>query len=766
MGKICRPARSFALALALAAPSVSYGQQEEPEPAAEVERQGKPLRHIEINSRREEPDTLDGESLARYRGTGNGDVFSQIPGVQLNNIRNEAGAIDVGIRGLQGEGRAPVVIDGALQSTHTFRGYQGESDRTYIDMDLVRSVSVTKGPSISGGSAGAIAGQVNMRTIAAGDVVLPGRSFGMWVKGSRYNNNRSPEIPEKERDQNYYVLTNSQPQGSFDNGAISAALAYQADGLEWLLAHSRRRVGNYFAGRAGMDRYEKDAVVSPGQEVVNTSYESDSSIAKLGWRAGTAGQVELVYRHHEQRAGEVLLAYWYKSRNDQFFQPWPEGVQSMPQWSLGSTRLDSYSGSYHYAPADNALVDLRLGLWKTDVAMTQHNGLFSGPRGAGFGDQYLHEYADQRQGLNLGNRSRLAGWPLAFDYGMSLEEQRTEPVNFRPRGRRRPSSRDARRSEYAFSASAEAELGTAFFKLGARQHGAQVSDYEAARRIRYRPRTDLMAEGRLGLLDGLELQAKAAQAYRNPSLFESSTSRQTFNYDPLHPLSPERNRSWELALQAKVSDLFARGAGATARVGYFSNSVRGYISSAELPLPPDAEPWQYNFSFRNYDKVELKGWEAKLAYDHPRFFADASAVLYDRPVICSKAEAEELGAPECNSQGYAWSIMSTRIPPRRSFSLGAGVRALERRVVLGARLKYHSGKTNPVDWFQGTAARAVVAIPSEKIVDLFASFKLGPHAALDINIDNLTNRYAFDPGTVIAMPRPGRTVRVSLEGRF
>ena len=91
-------------------------------------------------------EVLDAEQLRRARGTGNADIFSALPSVQVNNIRNEAGAIDLGIRGLQGEGRVPVLIDGDLQSTHTARGYQGTSDRTYIDSDLISKVSVEEEP--------------------------------------------------------------------------------------------------------------------------------------------------------------------------------------------------------------------------------------------------------------------------------------------------------------------------------------------------------------------------------------------------------------------------------------------------------------------------------------------------------------------------------------------------------------------------------------------------------------------------------------------
>lgn len=760
-----RSKKAWLVSLLTVASFPLYGEGLAPEP--ERRRQEDRLREVDVRSGRDDKtDELNADDIARYRGTGNGDVFSQFSGVQINNIRNEAGALDVGIRGLQGEGRVPVVIDGALQSTHTFRGYQGESDRTYIDMDLIRNISILKGASTGTFGTGAIGGVVQMRTIAAEDVVLPGKNFGVWIKGSVFNNNQTPDIPEKERAQNYYIVRNDLMRDRFNNGALAGALAYKTDRVDWLVAYSKRRVGNYFAGRNGASRYrEEDVVVTPGQEVVNTSYESDSSLARIGWNPGAAERLELTYRHHAQKAGEVMAAYWYKNRIDQNFNDLPAGVESMPQWSLGTARLNSYSGIYTLAPSDNRLLDLRIGLWKTLVDLKQHNGLFGGPIGSRYGDQYIHEYADSRQGLNVGNRSSFSLLPLSFDYGFSMEEQRTNPRN-RIRLNRPPSSRDARRSEYGVFLNSELDTAAATARLGTKMHGSTVSDYLTQKRIRYSPNNDLTAELRLHLTKHLDVLMKGGRTFRDPSLFESSTSAQLFSYDKYNPLKPEKSRSWEIGLEGKLDNVLFRNEKMGFKTSYFANTVENYISTSELPLQPGAPSWIGNFSFTNYDRVELNGWEAKVFYENSRVFMDASAILYEQPKICSKRNAEPLGAPDCNSVGYEWSLVSARIPPRRSFNIAAGVRLLEGAMTLGGRLKYHSEKKNPVDWFQGTGARAVVAIPSEKIIDLFATYKINQHMNVDFNIDNLMSRYAFDPGSVIGMPMPGRTIRLSLETRF
>ena len=64
------------------------------------------------------------------------------------------------------------------------------------------------------------------------------------------------------------------------------------------------------------------------------------------------------------------------------------------------------------------------------------------------------------------------------------------------------------------------------------------------------------------------------------------------------------------------------------------------------------------------------------------------------------------------------------------------------------------------------SGRAVTEISSETLVDLFASYKVNKNLDLSLNVDNLTNRYNFDPGTVIGMPIPGRTIKAGFEMRF
>ncbi|MBN3002240.1 TonB-dependent receptor [Chromobacterium alkanivorans] len=709
---------------------------------------------------------LDADQLRRGRGTGNADIFSALPSVQANNIRNEAGAIDLGIRGLQGEGRVPVVIDGSLQSTHTARGYQGTSDRTYIDSDLITKVSVEEGASNGAFSSGAIGGLVQIRTLGVEDVLRPGKDFGVLLKGSAYNNNKTPRVPDGERDQAYYQLNNGLSPRTFNNGSATLALAYRQPGFDALLAYSKRRTGNYFAGSHGFDGYP-EAVVSRGQEVVNTSYESDSLLAKLGFALDDAQRLKLIFRRHRQQAGELLAAYWYKNSNDKNFNELPPGVESMPQWALGSAVVHAYSAQYTFTPSDNRLIDLNLGVWATEADLDQHNGLWAGRPGASYGDQYMHAYNNKRHGFNLLNRSELEALPLSLSYGLAVQQERTQPTSrYTEQPRPLVASRNGVRNERSLFANAVLSYPWARFTLGTNLHGSTTRDYATNLEADYAPKLDLTGQIDVHLAKWLDVYAKGGRAYRMPSLYETTTSSEVFSYNPYNPLRPERSLNLELGLRAGFEDVFVAKEKIGFKASYFDNQVRDYISSAWLESTPGMPWWKGNLTFLNYDKVELRGYEFGFNYRNPSFFVDAAATLYLEPEVCSASQASRRKASNCNDNGFEWSLIPTRIPPRSQYVISAGKYLLDGDLTVGGRWRYHSAKTNPAGWLQGTGARPVLELASERLVDLFIEYRLNKQVNLNFNVDNLTNRYAVDPGSVISMPIPGRTIRMGMEARF
>jgi hemoglobin/transferrin/lactoferrin receptor protein len=122
---------------------------------------------------------ISAETIERFRGSSPADIFRGTPGVMSGEARNGAGAVDVNIRGMQGFGRVATTIDGAENGITVYQGYQGLSNRTYIDPDFIGGIDVRKG---SDATSRGIAGSVAIRTVNADDIVKPGDTWGLRVK--------------------------------------------------------------------------------------------------------------------------------------------------------------------------------------------------------------------------------------------------------------------------------------------------------------------------------------------------------------------------------------------------------------------------------------------------------------------------------------------------------------------------------------------------------------------------------------------------------
>lgn len=75
---------------------------------------------------------LSEQQLRRFVPLSPGDMLKGVPGVQVGDSRN-GGGLDVNIRGIQGQSRVAITVDGAQQALDVYRGYAGTQQRSYID---------------------------------------------------------------------------------------------------------------------------------------------------------------------------------------------------------------------------------------------------------------------------------------------------------------------------------------------------------------------------------------------------------------------------------------------------------------------------------------------------------------------------------------------------------------------------------------------------------------------------------------------------------
>lgn len=199
---------------------------------------------------------ISGENIERFRGSSPADMFRGTPGVMSGEARNGAGSIDVNIRGLQGMGRVATTIDGAENTVQIYQGYQGISNRTFVDPDFIAGVEITKGADAgSWGNAGSVA----MRTLSADDIVKPGDAWGVRVKGGIGGNTSDPVAGNKAG----YLFTNplgwSDPTTGYGSatpsstgmdrpsflsptsGSGSIVGAYKGESFDLLAGYARRK---------------------------------------------------------------------------------------------------------------------------------------------------------------------------------------------------------------------------------------------------------------------------------------------------------------------------------------------------------------------------------------------------------------------------------------------------------------------------------------------------------------------------------------------
>lgn len=354
------------------------------------------------------------EEVERYQVISSGDLFKGLNGVYTGDSRN-SGSIDPNIRGIQGEGRVPLTIDGTEQSTSVWMGSSGVANRNYLDSNMVSSIMVEKGTSMSSPVSG-IGGSVQVKTLQVDDIVKPGASFGIELKTDTSTNSIAPN----ETTLNYFgmdyrdipgAVANRGSQGALNvynmaqaprigdsgtdfNGdawAYRIAIATKQEQFDLLGAYSYRKRGNYYSGTNNSSKYQtdtwqEDAIKQrnlelgngqpsvsylakfylPGDEVINTSSEQESSLLKGTWRINDDHTLNASFMRNELTFGESVpravadaVSRSDGSRVSQIQNPYSEVKQ------------DTWTLNYAWNP-DHSWIDFKAGAWLTQNDTARH----------------------------------------------------------------------------------------------------------------------------------------------------------------------------------------------------------------------------------------------------------------------------------------------------------------------------------------------------------------------------------------------------------
>jgi hemoglobin/transferrin/lactoferrin receptor protein len=381
------------------------------------------------------------EEVERYKGVNTADVLKGMVNVFSGDARN-GGALDPSIRGVQGPGRVPVIIDGTEQALVVWRGYNGAGNRSYIDPSLIAGVQVLKGPVSTRDANGSTGGAVVINTLDANDILKPEQRFGIEMKIEGGNNATSPRLPTLLTGQDYRTVPGflgangtdsptypySDPSLrvalrtsddnqllSFGDQALRIAAAGRLGNLDLFGAYAWRERGNYFSGKNGAGYYQQEEGrleastyirklglnYEPGNEVPNTSSESESWLFKAGWHIADDHALQFGFRDTKSKFGEIMPSRIMQAGGGKFGDA---------QWPLSKVHAQAWNGEYRWQP-DSRWIDLKVNGWATHtISDTYSSGGF--PNAASVDDPIIVNTAisnsvNDRYGFSASNQFRL-----------------------------------------------------------------------------------------------------------------------------------------------------------------------------------------------------------------------------------------------------------------------------------------------------------------------------------------------------------------------
>jgi len=746
---------------------------------------------------------ISDQQIENFRGTSVGDFISGVPGVMNGDGRN-SGAVDINIRGMQGQGRVPVIVDGASQETSVYQGYNGSTSGSYVDPDFISSVQIEKGPSMGADATGATGGVVRMTTLSVKDVLLPGKQYGIRLKGGFNTNSSSApsavtlagmtgagqywyaeEIPTS------FGASDGMNRPSFLNptgGSGSVAVAGTSEFIDVVAAYARRKNGNYHAGKNGDDAAHPEfsplgatgSVVTnggltpyrAGEEVLNTSLDNESWLLKGTVKFDEGHTLELGYSRYSSNYGHIL-----GSQANGIFN-------SSYQGELSSIDLDTYTARYKWKPEDNDFIDLKVDTFLSRVD-NRINATFNSS-----GTLYpTYAWAgSDRWGITASNTSRFNTeyGDLNFTYGGAFTRENVglpKGVSVEDVPGLSVARTGSRKEASGFTSLEWKPIDWLTFNGGVRYShfesldegvrdnaGQLLPNFERSSGG-WSPSASLLIEP----LDGFQLYGKVASALRSPSIFETLQGGSFGLPVAENPIDPERNRSFEVGANYLENNVFLTGDKVRFHAAYFDNDIDNYITRSNVGRKLSNGNISYGILGRvNLDYAQMRGVEATAEYDTGKYFGSVGWNHYTHVMFCAKPGTIDPSFTQCSSGGLFNSFSLQQVPPKDTITVNLGGRFFEDKLTVGSRLTYVGKRfvEGIGDGSENTSsAPGISSIRPSKwnpytLLDVYASYRFNEHTTLDLAVDNVTDRYYVDALNAIPVAAPGRTVRGSLTLKF
>ncbi|MBQ4812717.1 TonB-dependent receptor [Pseudoalteromonas luteoviolacea] len=754
------------------------------------------------------------ENIERFRGTSVGDIFQGVAGVLVSENRN-SGGLDINIRGMQGQGRVPVVVDGSRQETTVYRGYAGVSSRSYIDPDLIGSMQINKGPTMSAAGTGATGGLVTVKTLRADDIVKEGELSGfrarvsgignssaqpepgtyagyylphkVYISDCRFEN--SVNCPENRKMPERFAPVEGMDRPSlfdFSSYAGSFAGAQRFDWGDLVIAYAKRKQGNYYAGTNGPaptltysepkqaawykeTTVERDGVsrFRAGERIPNTNFESTSWLVSSTVLMPADQSLELSYIRYNSEYGEMM----------------PSQVKSFGQsrqWLNSEVLNQTFTLAYGWQPVELDNIDLEANLWHTD-SVTDLNTPGVGSVDLESNTARTDDY--QRLGADVSNT--MLFYPmgeLKWQYGIAAQWEEVDTNTPASEGFY-AGSRSGNKDEYsAFSNLTwqpwqdwTFEAGLRYIRFSskdnnplplAKDNAACISDgADGCLPVYYRNKHSggaPMVSATWAFAKHTQVYLRYAEALRMPSLFENTSG---FSVSPALdiPLKAERALNREIGINYFNENTLDAGHVFGAKLALFSNHVDDYLTRTQRNAFEDKRSALDEFRLRNIDSVDLNGVEINLSYETPDWLFEFSGTHYGKIEVCNKGSFVRY---HCTDWGIPNSYFNNMVPPKWHASVHFGYKLLEQKLELGLRGTL-MGKRNPIPKYNDDFGfLEPVEWHSYRLIDFYTRYKFNDMVSVDLTIDNITDRYYLDALSLGLVPAPGRTAKLSLTLAF
>ncbi|WP_219095475.1 TonB-dependent receptor [Pseudomonas sp. UMAB-40] len=194
------------------------------------------------------------------------DLVRYEPGVSVGGAGQRAGLTGYNIRGIDGD-RVLTQIDGVQVPDSFFNGPYAQTNRNYVDPEIVKRVEILRGPASVLYGSNAIGGAVSYYTLDPDDIIKPGKDVGARLK-TGYS---------------------SADESWLTSGTVAGRTG-DFDGLLHLSQRNGHETESYGeTGGTGLNRTEANP------EDVRTT----NVLAKLGWDYADDARLGLTYEHYK-----------------------------------------------------------------------------------------------------------------------------------------------------------------------------------------------------------------------------------------------------------------------------------------------------------------------------------------------------------------------------------------------------------------------------------------------------------------------------------